>query len=43
MLWEKMKPFAEGVKKEYNQQMDNGEYLYSEMKKIEQQLASKTA
>jgi len=36
LLWEKLKPYVEGLKKEYNQQMDNTEYLYSEMKKRQQ-------
>jgi len=39
-FWEKIMPYAEGFKKEYNQQMDNAEYLYNEMKKVQ---ASKTA
>jgi len=39
MLWGKLKPYAEGLRKEYNQQIDNAEYLYNEMQKIEQQLA----
>jgi peroxiredoxin family protein len=39
-LWEqKIKPIAEIAKKQYNQETDNTEYLYNEMKKKEQQLA----
>jgi hypothetical protein len=39
-LWEeKIKPIAETAKKDYNQEIDNAEYLYTEMKKIERQLA----
>ena len=39
-LWEKkIKPIAEMARKEYNQETDNTEYLYNEMKKREQQLA----
>jgi hypothetical protein len=39
-LWEKkLKPIAEMARKEYNQETDNTEYLYNEMKKREQQLA----
>jgi hypothetical protein len=38
-LWEeKIKPIAEMARKEYNQETDNTEYLYNEMKKREQQL-----
>jgi len=43
MLWEKLKPYAEGLEKEYSQRGDNAEYLYGEMKKREQQLAFKKA
>ena len=45
MVWEKMKPLAEGMRKEYNQPQlfEWFEYLYKEMKKREQQLASKPA
>jgi peroxiredoxin family protein len=39
-LWEKkLKPIAETAKREYNQETDNTEYLYNEMKKKEQQHA----
>jgi hypothetical protein len=39
-LWDKkLKPIAEMARKEYNQETDNTEYLYNEMKKREQQLA----
>ena len=45
MTWEKMKPMIEGHRKqrEYPQFYEWLEYLYNEMKKREQQLASKTA
>jgi len=45
VMWEKMKPLAEGMRKEYHQPelWEWFEYLYNEMKKREQQLASKTA
>jgi hypothetical protein len=44
-LWEKLKPVIEGTKKQSNQprSLEWFEYLYNEMKKREQQLASKTA
>jgi hypothetical protein len=43
-LWEKIKPLVEGVRKKSNYPiLANAEYLYNEMKKREQQLASKTA
>ena len=43
--WEKMKPLFEGRREQLKrpQTMEWFEYLYSEMKKREQQLASKTA
>jgi len=42
--WEKMKPIVEGFRKEgYPQMFTEYEYFYNEMKKREQQLASKTA
>jgi hypothetical protein len=43
MMWEKMKPLVEGMRKEYHQPelFEWFEYLYNEMKKREQ--ASKTA
>jgi len=44
-FWEKLKPAIEGVRKEYNEPtiFEPFEYLYNEMKKREQQQASKTA
>jgi len=41
MIWEKLKPYAEGVRKEFNQPEfgDSTEYLFNEMKKKEQQLS----
>ncbi len=41
MIWGKLKPYTEGVRKEFNQPEfgDNTEYLFNEMKKKEQQLA----
>ena len=44
-FWEKMKPVIEGIRKEEQNQSyyEYFEYLYNEMKKREQQLASKTA
>jgi hypothetical protein len=43
-LWEKIKPLVEGVRKKSNYPiLANAEYLYNEMKKREQQLASKIA
>ena len=39
MIWEKLQPYVEGLKREYNQQSPAGEYLYAEMKKKEQQRA----
>jgi len=42
--WEKVKPLVEGGRKQTNPLLfDDFEYLYNEMKKREQQLASKTA
>ena len=43
--WEKVKPIVDGMRKELNQPplYEWFEYLYNEMKKREQQLASKTA
>jgi hypothetical protein len=43
--WEKVKPIADGMRKELNlpDLWTGFEYLYNEMKKREQQLASKTA
>jgi len=40
MLWEKLKPYVDGVKKEFNQPEfgDSTEYLYNEMSKRKQQL-----
>ncbi len=39
MLWGKLKPIVEGVRKEFNQLefSDNAEYFFNEMKKKEQQ------
>jgi len=44
-FWEKLKPIAEDTRKQLNypQYAEHIEYLYNEMKKREQQLASKTA
>jgi hypothetical protein len=43
-LWEKIKPLVEGVRKKSSYPiLVNAEYLYNEMKKREQQRASKTA
>ena len=41
IVWEKMKPLVEGMRKEYHQPelFEWFEYLYNEMKKREQQLA----
>jgi hypothetical protein len=43
--WEKVRPIAEGIRKNLNypQAFEWFEYLYNELKKREQQLASKTA
>ena len=45
MTWNKVKPIVEGVRKETNDPnwYEEFEYLYNEMKKREQQQASKTA
>ena len=45
MMWKKMRPIVEGARKQYKfpALWDHFEYLYNEMKKREQQLASKTA
>ena len=45
VLWEKMKPVIEGVRKAFDMPESNSwfEYLYNEMKKREQQQASRTA
>ena len=45
LLWEKLKPVVEGVRKEFNvpRIWKPFEHLYNEMKKREQQQASKTA
>jgi len=45
LLWKKMEPIILGYRKEFNQPEAGKwfEYLYNEMKKKEQQLASKTA
>ena len=45
VIWKKVKPLIEGRRKELNQPTvyQSFEYLYNEMKKREQQLASKTA
>jgi len=42
IFWEKMKPLAEGLRKEFNNPSvyEWGEYLYNELKKREQQLAT---
>jgi len=44
-VWEKLRPVVEGIRKKLNmpRQWEPFEYLYNEMKKREQQLASKTA
>jgi len=43
-FWKKVKPLVEGIRKEVGYPfLVNAEYLYNEMKKREQQLASKTA
>jgi hypothetical protein len=44
-MWEKIGPVVEGLRKQLNmpRQWEPFEYLYDEMKKREQQLASKTA
>lgn len=43
VLWEKIKPFVDGVRQEFNQPEfgDYGEYLFDEMQKRQQQLAKK--
>jgi hypothetical protein len=45
IIWEKTKPLTEALRKYFNhpQMAEWFEYLYNEMKKREQQLASKTA
>jgi len=43
ILWEKLKPIVEGVRKHFNEPrlFEDFEYLYNEMKKREQKLQSK--
>ena len=45
MLWQKVKPIVEGVRKHFDEPrlLTWFEYLYNEMKKRKQQVASKTA
>jgi len=45
VVWQKIKPIVEGARKHFNAPtiLEWFEYLYNEMKKREQQLASKTA
>lgn len=43
MIWEKLRPIVEGERKKWNYPTLNCEYFYAEMKKREQQLASKKA
>jgi len=45
LLWEKLKPIVKGVRKQFNEPriFELSEYVYNEVKKREQQLASKKA
>jgi len=40
LLWEKLKPYVEGVRKEFNQPefADNTEYLFNELQRTQQQV-----